>query len=68
MTIQPNKDFFEKWETQNGHQIEWHVEEKENEFGEYVNLIENPEAFTGYQGQNIWKAIYNENCFQGKIV
>jgi hypothetical protein len=31
--------------------------------GIYVNLENNKEGFTGYQGQNIWKAIYNENCF-----
>jgi len=26
-------------------------------------LEKNKEGYTGYQGQNIWKAIYNENCF-----
>ncbi|CDK28941.1 unnamed protein product [Kuraishia capsulata CBS 1993] len=33
----------------------------------YVNLVDNPERFTGYGGEQslqIWKAIYNENCFQ----
>jgi ERO1-like protein alpha len=31
--------------------------------GIFVNLEKNPEAFTNYQGQHIWKAIYDENCF-----
>jgi ERO1-like protein beta len=34
--------------------------------GDYVNLISNPERFTGYAGpgsQQIWEAIYRENCF-----
>lgn len=35
----------------------------EEEPDTYVNLLKNAEAFTGYQGQHIWKAIYNENCF-----
>ncbi|CAH6722476.1 endoplasmic oxidoreductin-1 [[Candida] jaroonii] len=32
-----------------------------------ANLVNNPERFTGYAGkqaQNIWSAIYNENCFK----
>lgn len=32
----------------------------------YVDLIANPERFTGYGGDQswqIWKSIYNENCF-----
>lgn len=41
--------------------------------GEYIDLMENPERFTGYSGasaRGIWKAIYEENCFgqhQGSI-
>lgn len=34
--------------------------------GEYIDLIDNPEKFTGYSGPSahrIWGAIYNENCF-----
>mmetsp|Transcript_22543 Transcript_22543/g.29450 ORF Transcript_22543/g.29450 Transcript_22543/m.29450 type:complete len:547 (+) Transcript_22543:89-1729(+) len=33
----------------------------------YVDLLKNPERFTGYVGQStwkIWKAIYEENCFE----
>ena len=32
----------------------------------YVNLLDNPERFTGYAGESagrVWKAIYEENCF-----
>jgi hypothetical protein len=32
----------------------------------YVDLMKNPERYTGYSGQSatrIWKAIYDENCF-----
>ncbi|PGH12738.1 hypothetical protein AJ79_04099 [Helicocarpus griseus UAMH5409] len=34
--------------------------------GDYVSLLDNPERFTGYQGQGarqVWDAIYRENCF-----
>ena len=35
--------------------------------GDYVSLLQNPERFTGYAGdgaQQVWGAIYRENCFQ----
>ncbi|KAJ3013097.1 UNVERIFIED_CONTAM: hypothetical protein HDU68_000874 [Siphonaria sp. JEL0065] len=34
----------------------------------YVNLLKNPERFTGYAGDSaarVWGAIYKENCFDG---
>lgn len=34
--------------------------------GAYVNLLENPEGYTGYSGespQRVWRAIQEENCF-----
>lgn len=34
--------------------------------GDYVSLVDNPERFTGYTGvgsQQVWEAIYRENCF-----
>lgn len=34
--------------------------------GVFVNLLKNAEAFTGYMGKHIWKAIYEENCFSNK--
>jgi len=29
----------------------------------YINLLENAEAYTAFNGTHIWKAIYEENCF-----
>lgn len=34
--------------------------------GQYIDLTLNPERFTGYAGDgahDIWRAIYQENCF-----
>ncbi|KAJ1659478.1 endoplasmic oxidoreductin-1 [Dispira simplex] len=42
------------------------IEDEFTASGEYVDLIKNPERFTGYAGEsahNIWRAIYEENCF-----
>ncbi|EGR33880.1 hypothetical protein IMG5_033320, partial [Ichthyophthirius multifiliis] len=44
----------------------WRVEEFEKDEGTYVDLKTNVEAYTGYQGQKIWKLIYEENCFKGE--
>jgi len=41
---------------------EWFFEEQTDSV--YVNLKVNQEAWTGYQGQNIWSVIYSENCFK----
>jgi len=43
--------------------------DREGEAGVYVDLIENPERFTGYAGASankIWQSIYQENCFTSK--
>ncbi|KAJ3022844.1 hypothetical protein HKX48_005045 [Thoreauomyces humboldtii] len=42
------------------------VEDEASNEGCYVDLIKNPERFTGYAGESparIWGAIYKENCF-----
>jgi len=42
------------------------AEEDETEM-HYINLVDNPERFTGYAGSSpaqIWRAIYSENCFK----
>ncbi|KAK9850278.1 hypothetical protein WJX84_007666 [Apatococcus fuscideae] len=34
----------------------------------YVNLVENPERYTGYKGEHphrVWNQIYSHSCFQG---
>jgi hypothetical protein len=36
--------------------------------GTFVNLLANPEGYTGYTGpgaRRIWEAVYEENCFRG---
>lgn len=49
-------------------QIDYCVPEDESagSKGDYVSLVDNPEKFTGYAGQGaqqVWEAIYRENCF-----
>ncbi|KAK4702531.1 hypothetical protein P7C70_g3691, partial [Phenoliferia sp. Uapishka_3] len=42
------------------------IEDELDSEGVYVDLLENPERFTGYAGDSssrVWKAIYEENCF-----
>ena len=34
---------------------------------QYVDLLKNPERYTGYKGfspHRIWRAVYDENCFK----
>jgi len=48
---------------------EW-CENDENSRGQeyvYVNLNENKESYTAYNGSKIWQAIYEENCMLDKI-
>ena len=33
----------------------------------FVNLQENRESYTAYNGSNIWNAIYQENCMLDRI-
>lgn len=42
------------------------LDEENSEGLQYVDLLANPERFTGYKGEEawkIWRAIYDENCF-----
>lgn len=43
----------------------WHVEDEENDEGEYFDVVQNVEAFTNYNGSAIWQLVYEENCFGG---
>ncbi|KAF7490630.1 ERO1-like protein beta [Sarcoptes scabiei] len=38
----------------------------DSEESQYYNLVLNPERYTGYDGSQIWKSIYEENCFSTK--
>ena len=43
------------------------IEDEFSQDGFYVNLVKNPERYTGYAGESaarVWAAIYNENCFE----
>ncbi|KAB5591061.1 Endoplasmic oxidoreductin 1 [Ceratobasidium theobromae] len=42
------------------------LDDESSSEGEYVDLTANPERFTGYAGasaQQVWRSIYEENCF-----
>lgn len=56
---------FELWQQYDDAQDNFCV--KESSPGEYVNLLLNPERYTGYKGPSahrIWRSIYMENCFR----
>ena len=44
-------------------QSDWMQNEETKANSMFVNLLENSEAYTMYNGSHIWKAIYEENCF-----
>lgn len=46
---------------------EWCAEEENDKDATYVNLAKNRESYTAYQGQQIWNAIYEENCFIDRL-
>ncbi|KAL0109532.1 hypothetical protein PUN28_014534 [Cardiocondyla obscurior] len=56
---------FERWQEHDNAQDNFCV--KESSPGEYVDLLLNPERYTGYKGTSahrIWRSIYMENCFR----
>jgi len=45
------------------------IEDEESSHSVFVDLLLNPEKYTGYKGhsaQRIWRSIYEENCFKPK--
>jgi hypothetical protein len=46
---------------------QWCAEDENDSQGVYVNLDQNRESYTAYDGQQIWEAIYKENCLIEKI-
>eukprot|EP00079_Xenopus_tropicalis_P028803 XP_012823814.1 PREDICTED: ERO1-like protein alpha isoform X1 [Xenopus tropicalis] len=47
------------------------LDDEESPDAEYVDLLKNPERYTGYKGADtwrIWNSIYEENCFKPKAV
>ncbi|KAG7389769.1 Endoplasmic Reticulum Oxidoreductin 1 (ERO1) [Phytophthora pseudosyringae] len=56
---------FNAWEEKSNANV-WAAQGEAEEAMAYINLLENPERYTGYSGvqaERIWKAIYEENCF-----
>ena len=63
-----DEKFYKLVERYNVSSPEWLVEnEIDTKDGIYVNILKNPLTFTGYQGQQIWNAIYHENCFSRRM-
>lgn len=62
-----DKDAFEVWHAHDDAEDNFCELDDESSAGvEYVDLLRNPEKFTGYAGfsaQRIWNNIYKENCF-----
>ncbi len=46
---------------------EWCQEDEFDPKAIYVNLEKNKESYTAYDGMQIWKAIYQENCMLEKL-
>ena len=59
------EDPFNKWvEKFNIDSKQWLLKEDiDPPDGSYINLLKNPEGYTGYRGSHIWNAIFKENCF-----
>lgn len=60
-------DDFEKWAA---HDSFCYIDGDDSEGSEYVDLLLNPERYTGYAGPSahrIWRSIYQENCFKWVI-
>ncbi|MPC23513.1 Ero1-like protein [Portunus trituberculatus] len=57
-------DDFVKWAA---HDSFCYIDDDDSEGSEYVDLLLNPERYTGYAGPSahrIWRSIYQENCFK----
>lgn len=46
---------------------EWCAEEEYDPQSIYVNLEKNKEAYTAFEGMQVWKAIYEENCMVERL-
>lgn len=56
---------FRGWQEEQSPDI-WSNQGEPGETMVYINLLENPERYTGYSGyqaERVWNAIYKENCF-----
>ena len=58
---------FALWKAYDDAQDNFCVMNEEDKGAEYVDLLLNPERYTGYKGKSahrIWNSIYLENCFR----
>lgn len=58
---------FELWKEHDDAQDNFCVAQEDSGDAEYVDLLLNPERYTGYKGESahrIWRSIYMENCFR----
>lgn len=58
-----------RWKLYDEHQNSFCDFDDEDQESVFVDLLLNPERYTGYKGhsaQRIWKTIYEENCFKPK--
>ncbi|DBA04473.1 TPA: hypothetical protein N0F65_010069 [Lagenidium giganteum] len=56
---------FQAWTEESSGEV-WSSQDEAEDNMMYINLLENPERYTGYSGyqaERIWNAIYLENCF-----
>ncbi|XP_045476396.1 ero1-like protein [Harmonia axyridis] len=57
----------ELWTAYDNAQENFCILDDNDEDSEYVDLLLNPERYTGYKGKSaerVWRSIYTENCFQ----
>lgn len=62
---------FQKWADYDEAQDNFCISDDHEPGAEYVDLLLNPERYTGYRGESarrIWSSIYLENCFQSHSV
>jgi ERO1-like protein alpha len=58
---------FARWKAYDDAQDNFCDMNEEDKGAEYVDLLLNPERYTGYKGKSahrIWNSIYLENCFR----
>ncbi|XP_042856014.1 ero1-like protein isoform X3 [Penaeus japonicus] len=59
---------FKRWAAHDDAQLNFcKIDDDSSEDSEYVDLLLNPERYTGYAGPSahrIWRSIYQENCFK----
>lgn len=63
-----SEEAFERWNTYDLEQNTFcDVDDEEDPNMVFVDLLKNPERFTGYDGEaahKVWRSIYEENCFK----